>query len=933
MKKLLTILCTSLLLAVVSCNRYEEIWETLRDHEQRIEQLEKLCKELNSNVQAAQAVLTAVQQNDYVTDIMKIVENGVEVGYSLTFAKGGTVNIYHGTDGEDGSDGTAPNIGVKKANDGAYYWTAYGEWLTSEDGEMIPATVTDPDGGYITPQFRIAEGIWFVSYDNGNSWRELEVETDDEDPIFQNVSYDGLYVYLVLSDGTSVSIPTKVMIDELKNKTSEVRLAKQYDLVVGDNFQLFYVGTVKTFNIQNEGIRIECPVGRQMPRYFEFTPSEADAGKSYKLTLTTRKLDGSVISLGETTLVVHPKLTDTTIPSHINVLIIGDSLTYKGEWAGEGLRRIYGDDPGISPAPLGLTATCTSYGTKSHVINGFRVYHEGRSGWRWSNFLQKTSTNPFYNSYDNSIDFKNHAATHNNPGADLIAILMSWNGSNVTADFDYSEAINRNLADAATLIRQAHSDFPDAKIICLGLQISSLNGGTGIWYGATGGLSDMYGTAFYAFDYSKALEEMVTNAEFGEYCYYIDTKGQFDTEYNMPKKEVSVNDRNTTDTEYIGTDGVHPTIEGYYQIGDAFYRGLHRVLPLIESKEPEQITDLDLSDATDLSADESANCYVVSESGIYKFLPVKGCSDETIGAATRSEILWKSFGTDVTPGKEDLISGTCFKDGYIAFEVPEDFKEGNVVLAAKDINGSTLWSWHIWLTDKPAGQTYNNGAGIMMDRNIGATSAAAGEVGALGLMYQWGRKDPFLGSSSINSAIPAKSLYGNWSTRASTKSTGTIEHVTAHPTTFITENTNNHDWYYSDTNQTDNDRWTTSDKEKSIYDPCPAGWRVPDGGPDGVWAIASGKSTTFAASYDEENKGFDFSGIMGTDASIWYPEIGYIHYLDGTLRDTGKNGVYWSATPTDSNAYCFRTINSGSIDTFTASMRTLARPVRCSKID
>ena len=173
MKKLLTILCTSLLLAVVSCNRYEEIWETLRDHEQRIEQLEKLCKELNSNVQAAQAVLTAVQQNDYVTDIMKIVENGVEVGYSLTFAKGGTVNIYHGTDGEDGSDGTAPNIGVKKANDGAYYWTAYGEWLTSEDGEMIPATVTDPDGGYITPQFRIAEGIWFVSYDNGNSWREI----------------------------------------------------------------------------------------------------------------------------------------------------------------------------------------------------------------------------------------------------------------------------------------------------------------------------------------------------------------------------------------------------------------------------------------------------------------------------------------------------------------------------------------------------------------------------------------------------------------------------------------------------------------------------------------------------------------------------------------------------------------------------------------
>ena len=52
MKKLFTILCTAIMLTTVSCDRYEEIWETLRDHEQRIEQLEKLCRELNSNMQA-----------------------------------------------------------------------------------------------------------------------------------------------------------------------------------------------------------------------------------------------------------------------------------------------------------------------------------------------------------------------------------------------------------------------------------------------------------------------------------------------------------------------------------------------------------------------------------------------------------------------------------------------------------------------------------------------------------------------------------------------------------------------------------------------------------------------------------------------------------------------------------------------------------------
>lgn len=47
----------------------------------------------------------------------------------------------------------------------------------------------------------------------------------------------------------------------------------------------------------------------------------------------------------------------------------------------------------------------------------------------------------------------------------------------------------------------------------------------------------------------------------------------------MPSKEEDVNDRNDSYTEIVGTNGVHPSIKGYYQIGDAFYRALHRVLP------------------------------------------------------------------------------------------------------------------------------------------------------------------------------------------------------------------------------------------------------------------------------------------------------------------------------------------------------------------
>ena len=144
MKKIFTILF-ALALISASCVRYDEIWDKLNDHEQWIEQLEQQCKELNANVVAVQAILTALQDNDHVTEVMKIMENGVEVGFSLTFAKAGTVTLYHGT---DGADAAAPKIGVKKASDGAYYWTAGDQWLTADDGSRIPATVAS-DGDYV----------------------------------------------------------------------------------------------------------------------------------------------------------------------------------------------------------------------------------------------------------------------------------------------------------------------------------------------------------------------------------------------------------------------------------------------------------------------------------------------------------------------------------------------------------------------------------------------------------------------------------------------------------------------------------------------------------------------------------------------------------------------------------------------------------------
>ena len=332
--------------------------------------------------------------------------------------------------------------------------------------------------------------------------------------------------------------------------------------------------------------------------------------------------------------------------------------------------------------------------------------------------------------------------------------------------------------------------------------------------------------------------------------------------------------------------------------------------------------ELDVASATDLYSSASANCYIISEAGLYKFKTVKGNSTTSVGSVASASILWETFGTDTAPEPSDLISGFCYKDGYIAFQTADTFKEGNAVIAAKDADGNVLWSWHIWLTDQPQSHVYNNNAGTMMDRNLGATSATPGDVGALGLLYQWGRKDPFLGSSSIRSNTIAKSTITWPSAVKSDSSNGTIGYATANPTTFITCNNNNKDWYYTGDSSTDNTRWTTSDKGKSIYDPCPAGWRVPDGGSNGIWSKAGFGTTT----YDSTNEGISFS--ISSPSTTWYPASGYRSLDGGGLNVVGSLGYYWSASPYSNSAYYLFFYYNGEVFP-SSSNRANGFSVRC----
>ena len=367
---------------------------------------------------------------------------------------------------------------------------------------------------------------------------------------------------------------------------------------------------------------------------------------------------------------------------------------------------------------------------------------------------------------------------------------------------------------------------------------------------------------------------------------------------------------------------------GYVRQGDSYAYGTPADFTTL--KHPYELSyDLNVSSATDLSSSGSANCYIVSNSGLYKFKTVKGNSSESVGNVASASILWETFGTSVAPVPTDLIKAFCYKDDYIAFQTADDFKDGNAVIAAKDASGNILWSWHIWFTDQPQGQVYYNDAGTMMDRNLGATSATPGDVGALGLLYQWGRKDPFLGSSSISSSTLAKSTITWPSAVSSDSSNGTIAYAVANPTTFIKLNSSNSDWYYTGSSSTDNTRWSTSDKTKSIYDPCPAGWRVPDGGKNGVWSKAVGSSSYFDYSYDSTNEGMNISGKFGSASTIWYPASGYRNNGDGSLLHVGLSGLCWSASPKSDDAYGLGFDYSGYVYPSAYDYRAYGRTVRC----
>ena len=226
MKKLLAFAALFAVVALTSC-KYDDddLWNSVHGLENRVAKLEELCKQMNTNISSLQTIVTALQNNVYVTGTTPLMKDGKEIGYTITFSKGNPITIYHGKDGQDGEDGITPTISVKKDTDGVYYWTLNGEFIVV-DGGKIQAEGKDGTNG-TTPQFKIENDYWFVSYNNGANWTQLGKATGEDgiggDSMFSGVDYETStdYVIFTLSNGTQIKLPTWSAFEALQRLCNE----------------------------------------------------------------------------------------------------------------------------------------------------------------------------------------------------------------------------------------------------------------------------------------------------------------------------------------------------------------------------------------------------------------------------------------------------------------------------------------------------------------------------------------------------------------------------------------------------------------------------------------------------------------------------------------------------------------------------------------
>ena len=247
-RKTLTLLLLAALTLAACKYDDSELWEQVNQNTEelaaqaaRIAALEAWQAETNTNIQALQTLLSTT---DYITAVTPVVKDGVEVGFTISFLNTPAITIYHGTKGDKGDKGDTPQIGATQADDGNWYWTLNGEFLTDTDGNPIRANGTqggqgEPGSdGDDAPLPQLATGAKlteqgvntdsqnediepdaiYLSVDGGQTWTRVSGEDGEKgdtgatgpkgDSFFKGIDTTHAdYVTFTLADGSIFQVP------------------------------------------------------------------------------------------------------------------------------------------------------------------------------------------------------------------------------------------------------------------------------------------------------------------------------------------------------------------------------------------------------------------------------------------------------------------------------------------------------------------------------------------------------------------------------------------------------------------------------------------------------------------------------------------------------------------------------------------------------
>ena len=490
----------------------------------------------------------------------------------------------------------------------------------------------------------------------------------------------------------------------------------------------------------------------------------------------------------------------------------------------------------------------------------------------------------------------------------------------------------------------------------------------------------------------------------GDYCTYIDLQGEY-TFKDGQKADLSYKfylGANTTSDYNVRRNNIYDLTVRITGASAADMR-----LSLASAGGKLGVEDEKANAADEPAQDASfgvaspANCFMVVPGSSVTFDPrIQGN-----GGAGAQPIAPKSMGVlwQEGDGVNPLIRNVAFAPSQATVYVSSKIaRGGNAVVAAysgENCTGDILWSWHIWVTDyRPdgmkdyglgensyaavdGGQVHTYGSEFMtavkavtptrnrviMDRNLGAAKAyyippQANDSEAplaFGLAYQWGRKDPFPQWDGTNATIlSARKLYSadgstiltedqtgykkiNITTEGVITDNNTLIFTIKNPLTFI-YNLSTFDWY-SLSREYDNDILWGEGTKKSIYDPCPAGWRV---APNGTW-------NDFGNAPYADPFYYYVNGIQQTEMNTppieshstngryykpgsgqirtWYAASGGYQRNDGLLAWGGESGYVWSSSIEHiSNVYGYYLIfGTNSVDPNYTTYRAHAYEVRC----